>query len=176
MVHVVDEDEPFRTVLKCFLETIGYGVRTYASVVDFLLNKSENPQGCVILGLGAADAFDLQGALVKLDEPLPIIFIGKPIQSEALLHAVRSAVADQVKRRLTPDQLLGLRSRYEFLTPRERETFTEIVGGKLNRQIADKFGTSERTVKKYQARVMKRMKVTSVAELFHVADQLKLWA
>jgi FixJ family two-component response regulator len=46
-------------------------------VGDFLLNKSGNPHGCVILDVRMPEpgAFDLQDVLVKLDEPLPIIFV-----------------------------------------------------------------------------------------------------
>ena len=111
VVHVVDDDESLRTALKCLLRTAGYEVRTYASVGDFLLNKSGNPHGCVVLDvrMPGPSAFDLQDVLVKLDEPLPIIFVTgyggiptsvrlantdavdfltKPIQKEALLRAV----------------------------------------------------------------------------------------
>ena len=87
-------------------------------------------------------AFDLQDVLVKLDEPLPIIFVTgrgdismsshsvntcavdfltKSIQREGLLRAVRAALAAQAKRRLAREQLPGVRSKYEFLTPHERE-------------------------------------------------------
>jgi FixJ family two-component response regulator len=73
-------------------------------------------------------AFDLQDVLVKLDEPLPIIFLlafgdiptsvrsantdavdflAKPIQKETLLRAVSTALAAQAKRRLAREQLLA---------------------------------------------------------------------
>jgi FixJ family two-component response regulator len=120
---VVDDDESLRTALKCLLGAAGYEVRTYASVVDFLLNKSGNPHGCVVFDvrMPGPSAFDLQDVLVKLDEPLPIIFVTgygdiptrirsantdavdfltKPIQKKALLRAVSAALAAQVKRRL----------------------------------------------------------------------------
>ena len=63
--------------LSRLLRTAGYEVRTYASAVDFLLNKSRNPQGCVVFEVRmlAPSGFDLQDTLVKLDEPLPIIFV-----------------------------------------------------------------------------------------------------
>jgi len=130
-VHVVDDDESLRTALKCLLGTAGYEVRTYESVGDFLLNKSENPHGCVILDVRilGPSAFDLQDVLVKLDEPLPIIFVTgsgdistsvrsadtdavdfltKPIQKEALIRAVSAALAAQAKRRLAREQSLGV--------------------------------------------------------------------
>ena len=130
VVHVVDDDESLRTALKCLLRTAGYEVRTYASVGDFLLNKSGNPHGCVVLDvrMPGPSAFDLQDVLVKLDEPLQIIFLPaygdiptsvrsantdavdfrtKPIQKEALLRAVSTALAAQAKRRLAREQLLA---------------------------------------------------------------------
>jgi FixJ family two-component response regulator len=40
----------------------------------------------------------------------------------------------------------------------------------LNKQIAAKLGTAEKTVKVHRARVMNKMSVRSVAELTRIAD------
>jgi FixJ family two-component response regulator len=105
---------------------------------DFLLNKSENPHGCVILDVRmlGPSAFDLQDVLVKLDEPLPIIFVTgsgdistsvrsgdtdavdfltKPIQKEALIRAVSAALAAQGV--ILVEQLTGDLSPLEVSSP-----------------------------------------------------------
>ena len=47
-----------------------------------------------------------------------------------------------------------------------------VVGGKLNKQIADQLGTSIRTVKAHRAQVMQKMEARSVADLVRLADRL----
>ena len=194
-IHVVDDDESLRTALMRLLRAAGYVVRTYASAGDFLLNKPENALGCVVLDvrMPGPSGFELQEAIAKLDESLPIIFLSghgdipmsvraikagavdfltKPVRRETLLQAVRTALAGSAERCATRELLHSLRSRYESLTPREREVFARVVSGKLNKQIAGELGTCERTVKAHRAHVMEKMQLTSVAELVHAADQL----
>ncbi|HKC46068.1 MAG TPA: LuxR C-terminal-related transcriptional regulator, partial [Gemmatimonadales bacterium] len=136
---------------------------------------------------------DLQEALARLEVPLPIVFLTghgdipmsvramkagavdfltKPVSREALLAAVRTAVARDADTRAAREGLRGLRDRYESLTPREREVFAGIVAGRLNKQIAAELGTAERTIKAHRAHVMEKMDVASVAELVRIAGQL----
>jgi FixJ family two-component response regulator len=194
-IHVVDDDESLRIALMRLLQASGYEVRTYASAGDFLLNKPENAPGCVVLDvrMPGPSGFELQEAIAKLDESLAIIFLSghgdipmsvramkagavdfltKPVRRETLLQAVRTALASSAERCATRELLHSLRSRYESLTPREREVFARVVSGKLNKQIAGELGTCERTVKAHRAHVMEKMQLTSVAELVHAANLL----
>jgi FixJ family two-component response regulator len=59
------------------------------------------------------------------------------------------------------------------LTPREREVFDSVVAGRLNKQTAAHLDISERTVKVHRAQVMTKMRVTSLAELVHLADKMR---
>jgi len=136
---------------------------------------------------------DLQEALERLEVPLPVVFLTghgdipmsvramkagevdfltKPVRREALLAAVRAALARDAATRAIREGLRALRARYESLTPREREVFAGIVAGKLNKQIAAELGTAERTVKAHRAQVMAKMQAESVADLVHTAAQL----
>jgi hypothetical protein len=51
-----------------------------------------------------------------------------------------------------------------------------LVAGKLNKQIVMELGVSELTVNARRAAVMEKMRVTSLAELVRVADQLQAGA
>ena len=66
------------------------------------------------------------------------------------------------------------RLRWATLSPRERAVFALVVRGKLNKQIASDLHITERTVKAHRARVMRKMKVDSVAELVKTAVRLGL--
>jgi FixJ family two-component response regulator len=46
----------------------------------------------------------------------------------------------------------------------------------LNKQIAGRLGTCERTIKVHRARIMKKMEAGSVADLVRMADRLGLSA
>jgi FixJ family two-component response regulator len=47
-----------------------------------------------------------------------------------------------------------------------------VVSGKLNKQIASKLGTSEKTVKAQRAQVMKKMQANSLADLVRLGEKI----
>ena len=67
---------------------------------------------------------------------------------------------------------LSLRRLYETLTAREREVYSLVVRGLLNKQIAACLDITERTVKAHRARVMQKMRAASLAELTRFAVSL----
>jgi FixJ family two-component response regulator len=196
IVHVVDDDDSVRTAVQRLLQAAGYEARGYASAGEFLLGRSDrDAPGCVVLDvrMPGPSGLDLQEALARLEVPVPIVFLTghgdiptsvramkagavdfltKPVSRDALLAAVRSALARDAETRAARARVQAWHSRYASLTPREREVFAGVVAGKLNKQIAAELGTAERTVKAHRAQVMEKMQVASLAELVHVAEQL----
>jgi FixJ family two-component response regulator len=195
IVHIVDDDESFRTAVMRLLRAAGYEVRGYACAGEFLLAKPGNTSGCIVLDvrMPGPSGLDLQAALGEHQVALPIIFLTghgdipmsvramkagavdfltKPVQREALLTAVRTALDRDVENRAANGKVSELQSRYENLTGRERAVLALVVAGKLNKQIAGELKISERTVKAHRAKVMGKMRVTSLAELVHLAEQL----
>jgi len=193
----VDDDDSVRTGVVRLLRAAGYEARGYSSAGEFLLNRSdENAAGCVVLDvrMPGPSGLELQDALARLKVPLPIVFLTghgdipmsvramkagaidfltKPVSREALLGAVQNALVRDAETRAARALAHTLQTRYETLTPREREVFAGVVAGKLNKEIAFELGTAERTIKAHRAQVMEKMQVASVAELVHVAEQLR---
>ena len=197
IVHVVDDDDSLRKAVTRLLRAAGYDVRAYASAGEFLLaSRENNRRGCVLLDvrMPGPSGLDLQEALAREEEPLPVIFLTaygdvptsvramkagavdfltKPIKRDVLLSAVRTALARDVRLHTSHEQRRDLRMRFTKLTPREREVFDLVVAGRLNKQIAAELGMAERTVKAHRAQVMTKMQATSLAELVHLADKMQ---
>ena len=68
--------------------------------------------------------------------------------------------------------MAALRERFETLTSREREVMTEVLKGRLNKQIAGDIGVSEVTVKAHRGEVMRKMKASSLLDLARMAEKL----
>jgi FixJ family two-component response regulator len=196
VVYVVDDDDSLRKALTRLLHAAGYEVRAYASAGDFALSGRDNRRGCVLLDIRmpGPSGLDLQEALAKEEEPLPVIFLTaygdvptsvhamkagavdfltKPIKREVLLNAVRAALARDLRLHASREELRELRMRFAKLTAREREVFDLVVAGKLNKQTAAQLDISERTVKVHRAQIMIKMRATSLAELVHLGDRMR---
>jgi RNA polymerase sigma factor (sigma-70 family) len=62
----------------------------------------------------------------------------------------------------------------QTLTPREREVLQLLTEGKSNKEIAGITGTSPKTVETHRARIMRKLKARSLAELVRYAIRNKL--
>ena len=195
VIRIVDDDEAFRTAISRVVRAAGFEVREFASAGDYLLAQSEDEHGCLLLDLRmpGPSGLDLQRALSRKENSIPIVFLTahgdisasvramkagaadflvKPVKRDTLLSAIRTALAKDEEQRGARTELIELRSRYNSLSSRERDVLRHVVAGRLNKQIAAAIGASERTVKAHRARVMSKMHATSVADLVRAADRL----
>lgn len=195
MIHVVDDDPSFLNAVGRLLRAGGYEVKAYTSADDFLKNPPPDNPGCVVVDLHmpGPSGLDLQDALAKSSNPLPVVFLSgqgditssvqaikrgaedfltKPARRVDLFNAVERALARDARDREVRNKLRVLRARYETLTPREREVMALVVAGKLNKQIAADLGTVERTIKAHRGQVMGKMQAESLADLVRFAAEL----
>jgi len=103
-----------------------------------------------------------------------IDFLEKPVDDKVLLEAVRRAAERSRDQRASHTEIDELQKRYGLLTARERQVFSLITSGLLNKQAGAELGVSERTIKVHRARVMQKMDAESLAELVRMADRLHI--
>jgi FixJ family two-component response regulator len=196
-VFVVEDDSAVREALDSLLRSAGFRVKVFSSAKEFLLERSKNDFGCLILDvrLPGASGLDLQRELKKAKIDIPTIFITghgdirmsvqaikagavefltKPIDYEALLSAVARSVETARANLIQESELASLRARYDSLTPREREVMRFVVAGLLNKQIAAEVGISEITVKIHRGAAMRKMEASSLADLVRMAERIDL--
>jgi FixJ family two-component response regulator len=197
MVFVVDDDASFRSAVSRLVRAGGYAVATFASATEFLQSTRTEAPGCVLLDLQmpGPSGLDLQSAIVRSTNPLPIVFLTgqgdiptsvnamragaddfltKPVKKDVLFPAIERALARDAQERALRARRRELRARFDALTPREREVLARVLKGRLNKQIAGDLDTSERTIKAHRANLMAKMQVQSVAELAQLAHEAGL--
>jgi FixJ family two-component response regulator len=196
IVFVIDDEKLIRDGLQSLLRSVGLRVETFGSAQDFLAAKRPDAPACLVLDvrMPGLSGLDLQLKLIESNIQIPIIFITghgdipmsvramkegahefltKPVRGQDLLDAVQKAIASDRGLRKERSEMAEIRSRFESLTPREKEVLDLVVSGLLNKQIADELGTSELTVKTHRAHVMEKTQADSLAHLVRMAERLK---
>lgn len=195
-VFVVDDDVSVRESLESLIRSAGWQPKISASAEEFLARPRGFTPSCLLLDVNLPDinGLDLQRLIADRAE-LPIIFITahgdvpmaveaikagavefliKPFVGEVLLAAVRHALTRSHTALRQEARLRVLRDRYMSLSLREREVMALVVSGRLNKQVAGELGISEITVKSHRGKMMRKMKVDSLADLVHTVAELNI--
>lgn len=196
-IFVVDDDAAVRASVVSLLESEDYLVRSFSCARDFLATALPQDPACLILDMHmpVLGGLDVVAELDRLDAGIPVIFLTgvgtialsvqaikagatefltKPVQPEQLLDAVRAALAADVGAQVQRRELAGLRERLASLTPRERETMELVIGGLLNKQVADAMGISEIMAKTHKRKVMEKMQARSLPDLVRDCARLQI--
>jgi len=94
------------------------------------------------------------------------------VSKAALLPAVERALAHDAAQYEQQGHRRDLEQQFETLTAREREVLTQVVAGKLNKEIAADLGAAEGTIKAHRASIMTKLRVQTPAELGRVSQEL----
>jgi len=189
-VFIVEDDAAVRDSLGVLLGLQGYRTQSFACAEDFLQTYKPSA-GCLVVDIRmpGLSGLDLQAVLLKQQPPLPVIvitahgdvptaktafkagaidFIEKPVDPDALLAAVRTALRADAVQRVAAERAEQVQRQLQTLTAREREVMELITRGCSNVEIAATLHISPRTVEVHKARVMEKLHVRKVAELVRI--------
>jgi FixJ family two-component response regulator len=194
-VLVVEDDESVRRALANLFQSVGLEVMLFGSASEMLKSGLPASASCLVLDvrLPGLSGLDFQAELAKANTHIPIIFMSghgdipmtvramkggavdfltKPFRDQDMLDAVSTAIERDRKRREAEIVVSNLQTRFETLTPREREIFALVSSGLMNKQIAGELGLAEITVKIHRGHITRKMGAKSLAELVRQAEAL----
>lgn len=187
-VYIVDDDPDVRDATALLVATAGHPTVPLARPNELLERVTPDDAGCLVLDvrLPGMDGLQLQRELADRGIEMPIVFITghgdipmavravnagaldfleKPLDEEALLERIGTALARDRERRERVAERSDIDRRLEQLTPREREVMEGILAGKLNKVIAHELGMSVRTVEVHRARVLDKLDARNGPEM-----------
>lgn len=194
-VFLVDDQAAVLKALSRLLKSAELTVQTFETAQAFLDSGNASQAGCLVLDLAmpGINGTELHRKLIEMQSDLPVIFLTghgdihasvqamksgaldfltKPVDDAQLLAAIQLAFQRNQQARAVRTERQEVQDLLATLTPREREVMTQIIEGKLNKQVADELGTVEKTVKVHRARVMSKMQVRSLPALIRLLDKL----
>jgi FixJ family two-component response regulator len=194
-VLVVEDDESVRRALANLFQSVGLEVMLFGSASEMLQSGLPASASCLVLDvrLPGLSGLDFQAELAKTNTHIPIIFMSghgdipmtvramkggaidfltKPFRDQDMLDAVSAAIERDRQYREAESILSSLQTRFETLTPREREIFALVSSGLMNKQIAAELGLAEITVKIHRGHITRKMGARSLAELVRQAEAL----
>jgi len=197
-IFIVDDDDSFLRSLSRLLTASGYAVEAFGNAHDFLARQAPERPGCVVadLQMPGINGLELQQALRRSANPLPVVFLTGQGDIPASVSAMRGGAEDFLTKRAPKEDLLAaveralereaterqararretVRNRFGDLSARELEVLSHVVKGKMNKEIAAELNINLRTVKLHRTNVTRKLNVQSVAELTRLADEAGLF-
>ncbi|CAG0909782.1 unnamed protein product [Cyprideis torosa] len=197
MVYIVEDDASFRKSMERLIRKAGYEVEAFGTANEFLTSADIRYPGCLLLDvqLPDTDGLTLQQTLNEKCSILSIVFMTgqgsipmgikaiksgavdflvKPFKSDELLTAVREALERSTNGAAEALEKDSVNALLKTLTPRENEVLRYVIAGKLNKQTAFELGTCEKTIKVHRSRIMKKTKVSSLADLVRLAQKVDI--
>lgn len=187
-IHIIDDDEAMRDSLDYLLEAASLTARTYESADSFLKQLDDLAPGCIVtdVRMPGMNGVDLVRTLIERRVPHPVIvitahgdvslaveamragavnFLEKPFEAQALLGAIRTALAEGAVLLEDLAEKQRLQAVFAALSPREQDVLQGVIEGKMNKVIAYELGISPRTVEVYRANMMSKTGARGLSEL-----------
>jgi FixJ family two-component response regulator len=188
VVHVVDDDEDVRQSLVFLLQSVGVTALTYPDAARFLAEFDPTEPAVVIVDvrMPGMSGFQVQEELAQRGCPAPVIFCSAHGDIPMSVRAMRAGAVDFLEKPCKPQRMLDavqthlraageafarqarrqqVERRIMTLTPREREVLRLVADGRPSQTIAERLGTSVKTVDVHRARIKAKTGAENLATL-----------
>lgn len=195
VVIVIDDDLSVREAIEGLLQSVGFDVRAFGGVAEFLAGPLPDAVRCILsdIRMPGRSGLDLQEHLKRTGVSIPMVFMSahgdvpmsvralkngavdflvKPAREQDLLDAVRKALDIDRHAREDEAQLRQLMNRAAKLTEREKKVFEMVCAGLINKEVAYNLGIKEITVKVHRAQVMNKLGAPNIAGLIRIHDRI----
>lgn len=190
-VFIIDDDPAVRQALTVLIRSMRLQAEAYESAQEFLDAFDPARPGCLLVdvrmpgisGLGLLEQFNhkeipVPAIVMSAYGDVPMVvramkagalnFLEKPCRDQQLWEAIQEALRWDGQHR----QALALRTkvcnRLQHLTAGEHDVLRLLIDGKSNKTIAAELNLSVRTIEVRRAKLMKKMKANSLAELIRL--------
>jgi FixJ family two-component response regulator len=197
-VFVVDDDPSFLRGMVRLLRAAGYSAQGFTSARDALRKIPIDGEGCILVDLNMPemDGIELQSVLARNENPITVVFLTGAGDIRSSVQAIKGGAEDFLTKTAPKVDIFAaieralkrnkrertglkhsreLQGKFAQLTPRENEVLQHVLHGRLNKQIAFDLGLNERSVKRHRTNFMRKLEVSSVADLVKYAIEAGLF-
>jgi two-component system response regulator FixJ len=190
-VFIVDDDPAVRQALTALVRSMHLKAEAYESAQQFLGAFDATRPGCLLLDvrMPGVSGLELLEQLSRNDVHLPAIvmsaygdvpmvvramkagalnFLEKPCRNQELWEAIQEGLRWDATHRQQMVLRTKVLHRLQRLTPGEHMVLQLLIDGKSNKAIAAELEMSVRTIEVRRAKLMKKMKAESLAELIRL--------
>ena len=198
VVYVVDDEIQVLEVVEMQLRAAGYNVVTFDRATKFLASIQDLSPGVIISDqkMPELNGLEFQRSLMGQGHRFQVIILSgfpetrvavqamkqgavtvldKPYSKDELLSAIAEAFAALEKAkgedRGLPASLPNGEQYLDRLSKRERQVIDHVFEGDTNKAIGISLGISIKTVEKHRGKAMKKMAVSSLAELIRLMNR-----
>lgn len=192
-VALIDDDPAVRRSLRLLLDTRGWDAAEFERAIDFLDGADASRFNCLVIdvripGMSGLELFDELNRRARAKQAylppvlfltghgdIPMVvqalkqgatdFLEKPADPRTMVDAVSKALQADRAAREAHGSRESLLQEIAELTPREREVLSEMVAGRLSKQIADRLQISIKTVEAHRLRICHKFNVRTGMEL-----------
>lgn len=198
LIRIIDDEKEVRESLALMLDIEGYQTALYECARDFLRQDDQYQPGCVLLDMQmpTMNGLQLQETLRGRKIKLPIIFITgysdihvaidalkngaldfllKPVDPEKLLDAIQKAIQQDQLTRKGFNTKNRLWEKLDLLSEREKRLLGVFVQEVKDRDIAQRYQLSARTVQGHRAKIYQKLSIHSAKRLKGLRSWIEEW-
>ncbi|MEV8225643.1 response regulator [Streptomyces sp. NPDC079167] len=194
LVYVLDDDHELCLSLAWLLESVHIRTQCFTDADAFLAAYDPDRPACLVLDvrMPGTGGFRVQELLNAEDAVLPVVFVSAHGDIPMSVRALQQGAVDFLEKPYDPQRMLdvvqaGLHTageryarraarrtvedRLAALSPRERDTLRQVIGGVPSRTIAKRLGISLKTVDAHRARIREKTGADTLGAL--IGDMMR---